>query len=390
MYYRNPRCAARSMLLALSTACMAVAAIETQALAAPASQPADTASSKGAPGTIGLVITDWRYGFYLTPNAAECSLGEQKGEPAQARAQAGYVEYLHKYGGSYDNRGPNGELANYNPQMVEDPLPFSELTTTIGYGLNLDGTSDGHSTAKTCKHEKFTDPSGEKVDNQIARVLGCVHGFRIPDNAPSFGSTELINSTVDRRLIEITGVVDERNDPDVEVAIYKGRDVIVRAAEADKFVPFQSQRIDERFPQYTSKTHGRIVDGVLITDPIPSAHIAKGNSTRDVNEYDLKDMTLRLRLTGDGAEGILAGYESIDTFWQTHSKSVVSGLSAFSSASLYKAFYRYADGYPDPATGQCTRISVTYKIKATRAMIVHSAKDHTQSSIRISRALPGR
>lgn len=349
-------------------------------LMAIASQPAAAAEAKAghASHTIGLAVTDWRNALVLTPNAEECSLGEQKGEPAQARAQEGYVDLLKRYGGSYDNRGPNGEMSQYNPYLVQDPLPFSELTTKTGYGFNLDGTSDGHATTKTCAHEKFTSPEGESVDYQLARVTGCVHGFRIPDGQPNFGSTEVVTSTINRRLIEITGVDDEMNDPDVEITIYKGRDAIVRTPVENKFVAYSSQRIDGRFPQYNGfKAHGKIVNGVLISEPFPVVLIAKGATTRDVSEYDLKDVRLRLKLTEDGAEGLLGGYESLATWWIPHSKGVTSGLSAYSSSSLYKAFMRYADGYPD-ATGQCTRISVTYRVRAVRALIVHNQKDQPQ------------
>ena len=47
-------------------------------------------------------------------------------------------------------------------------------------------------------------------------------------------------------LIEITGVDDARNDPAVEVSIYKGMDRLVRTGD-NGFVPFLSQRIDPRF-----------------------------------------------------------------------------------------------------------------------------------------------
>jgi hypothetical protein len=319
--------------------------------------------------TIGLVLTDFRFAFYQTPRLEECPAGLQPGEVAQFKAQPDPIGHLNKFGGTTQNRGPNGENANYSPLAIEDPLPFSELKTNVGYGFNLDGTADGHATPKTAAHEKFTSPEGEPVDNQMARVLGCVQGWRKNGFMAEFYSKEVETSPINRHLIEITGVDSETNDPDVEVAIYKGRDRLVRTASGS-FIPFISHRIDERYPQYMFKTHGRIVDGVLITDPIPVARLPL-LQIQIPDERHIHDLTLRLKLTANGAEGLLGGYEELATWWNVHSKSPGSDVGKYSPTALYKAAHRYADGYPDPATGQFTAISVAYQVSAVRALIVH-------------------
>jgi hypothetical protein len=189
-------------------------------------------------------------------------------------------------------------------------------------------------------------------------------------------SQEVANFPVNRHLIEITRVHDETNDPSVEVTIYKGYDRLVRTGD-DKFVPYLSQRIDERYPQYIMHTHGKIVDGVLITDPIPNALLPL-SSERIIGDREMHDLTLRLKLTRDGAEGILAGYDNWAHWYNIHSKRVVSEVGKYTSPSIYRAFMRYADGYPDPKTGQCTYISSAYKVTAVRAIIVHPTKDQHQ------------
>ena len=341
--------------------------------AAPLPQPVDAAAAAPEAGrTIGLVLTDWRYALYQTPGLTECPAGLQPGEVAQFKAQPDPLGHLHKFGGTTQNRGPNGENANYSPLAIEDPLPFNELKTKVGYGFNLDGTTDGHATPKSLAHEKFTSPEGEQVDNQMARVLGCVQGWRKNGFMAEFYSKEVETSPVNRHLIEITGVDDETNDPDVEVAIFKGRDRLVRTASG-AFVPFISHRIDERFPQYMFKTHGRIVDGVLITDPIPLARVPL-LQIQIPDERHIHDLTLRLKLTANGAEGLLGGYEELATWWNVHSKSPGSDVGKYSPTALYKAAHRYADGYPDPATGQATAISVAYQVSAVRALIVHPGR----------------
>jgi hypothetical protein len=349
---------------------------------------ADAASPQpsDASKTIGLVLTDWRYALYQTPKMEECPEGLQSGEVAQFKAQNDPVGHLNKFGGTFALRGPNGENASYSPLAVEDVLPFKELKTTVGYGFNLDGTADGHATRKTVAHEKFTSPEGEQVDNQMARVVGCVQGWRKTGFMAEFYSKEVETSPVNRHLIEITGVSDESNDPDVEVTIYKGRDRLVRTASG-AFIPFMSHRIDERFPQYILKTHGKIVDGVLITDPIPFARLPLLQIELP-NERHIHDLTLRLKLTGDGAEGLLGGYEELGSWWNNHSKGPGSDIGKYSPALIYKALHRYADGYPDPATGQPTAISVAYQVSAVRALVVHPARHEPGMVVAQSGAKP--
>ena len=187
-----------------------------------------------------------------------------------------------------------------------------------------------------------------------------------------FYSDEIETSPINRHLVEVTGVDNETNDPSVEVAIYKGRDRLVRTASGS-FIPFISNRVDERFPQFMFKTRGKIVDGVLTTEPIPLARLPL-NVIQIPGERQIHDLRLRLKLSANGAEGFLGGYENLNAWWAMHSKGpgVGSDIGSFSPAGLYRAARRYADGIPDPATGECGAISVTYKVSAVRALIVHA------------------
>jgi hypothetical protein len=321
--------------------------------------------------TIGLVLTDWRYALYQTPAKEECPDGLQAGAVEQFKAFPDPLNHLREIGGTFETRGPNGENPNFSPLKVSDPLPFKDLKTNVGYGFNLDGTGDGHATTRTLAHEKFTSPEGERVDNQMARVVGCVQGWRKTGFMAEFYSKEVETSPVNRHLIEITGVDDPTNDPDVEVFLYKGLDRLVRTASGP-FTPYMSHRIDSRFPQYIFHTHGRIVDGVLITDPIPFARLPL-LQIELVSERHIRELRLRLKLTPTGAEGFVGGYEDLDSWWNTHSKGPGSDVGKYSPVGLYQALNRYADGYPSPTTGRATAISVTYQVSAVRALIVHPA-----------------
>lgn len=336
---------------------------------------ATTATTPRASGTIGLVLTSWRYGLQETPEYKECGGKLDPGPVAQLRATPGGIERIKAEGGSFEQTGPNGETPQNNPLLFNDPLPVPELITKTAYGVNLDGTQDGRATGKTCGHEKFTSAEGEKVDNQLSRVLGCVQGYRTGGQTAEYYSQEIVTFPVNRHLIEITGVDDETNDPRVVVNIYKGYDRLVRTGD-NQFVPYLSQRIDTRYPQYTMHTTGRIVNGVLTTDPIPQA-LMPHSSQRKLADRDMRDMTLRLKLTEDGAEGILAGYDNWRHLWNAHAKRVTAELNKMSSPTIYRRFMKYADGYPD-AAGQCTHISSAYKVTAVRATIVHPGQSDTR------------
>jgi hypothetical protein len=355
-------------------------AVASYSVAAPMPQSAPSGR------TIGLVLTDWRYALHETPGLEECPDGLQPSEVLQFKAQADPVGHLQKFGGTTQNRGPNGENANYSPLAVDDPIPFKELKTRLGYGFNLDGTTDGRATSNTLAHEKFTSPEGEQVDNQMARVVGCVQGWRKNGFMAEFYSKEVETAPTNRHLIEITGVDDETNDPSVEVTLYKGRDRLVRMASGG-FIPFMSHRVDVRFPQFVLRTHGKIVNGVLITEPIALARLPL-LQIQIPEERRIRAMTLRLKLTPAGAEGLLGGYEDLAAWWNNHSKSPGSDVGRYSPAALYRALHRYADGYPDPASGQATAISVAYQVSAVRAMIVHPA--HSPPGTIVAQAGSGR
>jgi hypothetical protein len=339
------------------------------------------------PGSIGLVITGWHHALQQTPGIkAECPAGLNPDDTTNARAQPNFQELRNKYGHPF-SRGPNGELSSYSPLSIQDPIPFSELQTKTGYGLNLDGTTDGRATARSCKHEKFTSPEGEQVDNQMARVVGCTFGWRKSGFSDEFFNEEIYNNPINRILIEVTGVGDERNDPAVEVQIYKGRDRLVRDP-AGQYIPFLTQRVDEQLPEYVSRTRGKIVDGVLITEAIPRARLPL-RWIAATGERRIRDLQLRITLDGTHPSGLLAGYEDVKIWWnmqKAHSIALPAGKQ--SPASEYRALHRYADGYPDPQTGQCTAISAAYHIETVRAFIAHPAG--AQQPMRVANREPVR
>ena len=369
-------------LLSFMTACIASSAFADSPL--PATK------------TIGLVLTTWRPALRETPGGKEeCPAGfqylnrenfAQQFPTSEARAEF-EKQYVHLGPNSasgdiinpelyLQNRGPGGVQVGYNPTAVTDALPLRLVESKISYGLNLDGTKDGKPTPKTCEHEKFVSPEGEQgIDNQLYRLIGCSRGWRKGGFNVEYHGPQFMTSSIDRILIEISNVSDERNDEHVVVKLYKGIDSIPLDA-AGKPIPYLPQRIDVRFPKYMVTTTGRIVDGVLYTDPVDH-HFALLQMNHTEERF-LRSMRLRINLSDSTAEGLIAGYEDLKVWWDGYSKSysdVADAIGLWSPPAFYAGAHKLADGYPDPKTGQCTAISAAYHVDAVRAFIVQPAND---------------
>jgi hypothetical protein len=339
----------------------------------------ETASAQQAGKTLGLTFDEWSYGLYEMPGGAECPAGLQISDldmfRAQYKTEAEQNQALAKHG-FYLNRGPDGESDWLYPQLVTEPVAYREVQSKIAIGRNLDGTADGKGTGKTCPHEKFVDPQGHPgVDNQMYRVLGCHAGWKKGGFLSDFVHNLLRNEPYDRVLVEISNVHDLQNDPDVTVSFYKGRDQLIMdgGPNGGKPVPWQTQRIDDRFPEYIQSTHGRIENGVLKTDPT-NVRFAQLQVIRVPGEFRLLDMQLELRLTENGAEGVMVGYHDTDIWWKNYRKLGLGAPSVElqSGPGVYAALQRYADGRRDESTGKCTAISAAYQIHATSVLVVHN------------------
>jgi len=145
-----------------------------------------------------------------------------------------------------------------------------------------------------------------------------------------------------------------------------------------------SQRVDMRWgAKLIRQTRGKIVDSVLTTEPIAEVVIPWMNLNVPTFQI-IRDMRLQLKLTPTGAEGLIAGYADVDTWYKqlirndsTHhlSNGQISGIS------LYKALRRLADAYPDPETGANTAISTALDVKLTQVFIVHPPGEATVAGL---------
>jgi len=269
------------------------------------------------------------------------------------------------------------ESETWYPTGAEGSLPFHAATGRISYGLNLDGKVGA---------SDFTSPDGEPgIDNQLFRVLGCVIGYRAPDGVEYiFGPKAIVDSAYNRTMIELTGVDSLLDDDDVTVTVYRGLDRLLTDATGNKIMPGGSQRVDMRWGRpFIQHYRGKIVDGVLLTEP--GEFIFPWMTLRVPTYERLHDMRMRLKLTASTAEGLIAGYTDIETWYtQLIRNDSTHHLSngQMSALSLHKALHQLADAYPDPKNGANTAISSALDVKFTQVFIQHPEAAQANGAVR--------
>ena len=291
---------------------------------------------------------------------------ERRSYPEMLITQLRHVNY----------RGPNGEDVCAEPTSVKDP-PLKIVKGKYSYGINLDGNTDGATTPKTCKHTNFTGLNGETgIDNQMYRLLGCVEAWRSYGHIENNANSHRLSSGLGMILMEITDVDDLRNDDDVKVSFYRGVGSFTLDSKG-KVLPFASYEIDHEngAPRYDDTVSGRIVDGVLKTEPA-DVHVPHYGNYQYLRQL-IQDMQVDMSLDAEDGKtsGMVYGYYGVDQFY-----SYVRGMLTsfpnrhkFSCPALYVAAHELADGHPDPETGDCTTLSSAFKFDAVRAFINHPA-----------------
>jgi hypothetical protein len=364
-------------------------------------------------GKVGFVVTD--FGFALSKDADQtgaCPDGWTLGNREVYQATPDGKRHDGESEQDYTRRiaiesqklavAPNGQNLCTNPEAGRpDPNWRVVAAPNIpAYGIDLDGQDSrvkGKPAPNTCAHDDFRGFNGEKgIDNQFLRVVGCSRSYQ--------STGQSADNTIELRtgswgvLITLAGVDDIRNDPSVEVGIYANADPIQLSPTREP-VTFATYAITQD-PRFRATTHGRIVNGVLTTDPVDVRFYKVTNSM--YLERPLQDARLRVTISPDGnVEGYLAGYAPVDAIYDhqygyrsaTDGKGAPSPLrlrsgSANGNAAVnnhtcqgaYWALRMLADGHPDK-NGQCTAISTQYRIKAIPAFVVDTATKSTNAGL---------
>jgi hypothetical protein len=280
-----------------------------------------------------------------------------------------------------------------NPQSAGPDPNFRVVSgrDARGYGIDLDQrrsrASDGE--PGVCPHDDFIGTHGEQgIDNQFYRAVGCLQGYQANALGNSF-ATEMLSGSWGI-LIAVSGIDDYRNDAQVDVGFFANADPIM-LSPSRQALAYATYAIHSD-PQFQARTQGRIVDGVLTTEPVDMRFRKVTNSM--YLDRPLLDAVAQLSLGMDGKlEGYLAGYTPVVAMYDLEfafrdarngqGEPASPRLIALSSRGrslnlhytcngIYHALDRLADGHPDRATGKCTSISTQYRVRAIPAFVVEA------------------
>ncbi len=346
--------------------------LATVALAAIMTAPAAMADDTAPPGrTIGYVVTGLYWAVHQSADGkAECPNGVNDGPREHFKAlfpddgtKRPLIETQIKR-----------EADGYFPELTAEPFTFHLSQSKIAKGLNLDGKVDG---------DDFLSPDGQKgVDNQLFRVLGCVRGYRAPDgDAYFFDNNALITDRYNRWLFELTDVDSLVNDDDVTVTTYRGLDGLMKTADGNGMLVGGSQVVDVKWGgRYVAKLKGKIVDGVLTTEPTDI--IFPWGTFGIPTDREMREMRMNVKLVPTGGSGLIAGYTDLENWYRQTLRSSSTHHQAYGQVSLpsvYRALRAAADGHPDPKTGANTTLSSALDVTLTQVHIIHPDRPVAQA-----------
>jgi hypothetical protein len=353
---------------------------------------------------LGFVIS--HFGMALSGPAGEtgaCPQGMTRG-PAEifaatpdARRRKGESddEYSHRLErGAFSIIFRNGQNMCTNPQAGGPDPNFHTVTgrDVPAAGIDLDGQLShvgGPVAPGTCGHDDFRGTDGQRdVDNQFFRLVGCSKAYQPTGNPDGLDASMFAGEW--GILITLSGVDNLENDADVEVGIYANADPI-QLSPARKPLAYATYTTDSD-PRFRATTHGRIVNGKLMTDPVNVRFHYVVNSM--YLERPLDHARLFMTVNPDGTlDGILGGYTPTEALYdfsygfrsakdangQPADQRLVAGSSAGASRVLghtcngaYYALQGLADGDRNPTTGRCESVSTQYELKAIQAFVVNA------------------
>lgn len=270
-----------------------------------------------------------------------------------------FAEYA-TYRGRIDGQPVN---VYHHPLSVPDPI-IKLAQGKEAFGFDLDGKDGPY---------KWVDPlTGEKeVNNAAARVFGCFDRTRGTLDAPptnwsvrwgyyNWGHTWLI----------AVKAKNFQNDDDVQVSFYRGMQPPVKNSSGyQRYVTYQ---VDPDPRIQSNQFKGKIKNGMFVSDaPVHFWMIA---SPRLQPEFDFKAARLRLSFKPDDTmEGFLGGFLPITMVYFPFGDYAAGAEfnGGMDIPGVYYALKRMADTDidKDRKTGERTRISQTYLIRAVPAFL---------------------
>lgn len=355
-------------------------------------------------GRAGFVVSDIKYVLAddadktgacpqgMSRNVEEIFALTAEGKRRKGESDEAYAKRLND-GGKKLSTAPNGQNVCMNPEAAAPDPNFRTIkSTSIPIdGIDIDGVDSRADapTPRSCPHQDAVGKQGQRgVDNQFARVVGCGRSYQSTGQSNGYAIEMLTGAW--GILISLDGVDDVRNDDSVEVGIYANADPI-QLSPTRMPLPYATYAMDQD-PRFRAKTHGRIKDGVLTTDPVDVRFHTITNSLH--MERAMNHARLQMTLAKDGTlSGYLAGYTPVETmydyqFGYRHGKNAkgepgplplrlgtgngAARVLGYTCPGVYYALYDYADGDPDQ-NGRCTSISTQYFVSAIPAFVVDAA-----------------
>jgi hypothetical protein len=169
-------------------------------------------------------------------------------------------------------------------------------------------------------------------------------------------------------LIEIEGIDDPRNDPEVTVKFFRAVEPAMRdlKTEAQPDATFRAESNSRSW----NLVKGHIRDGVILTETFDFRMIGDPFHIPNV-EFDRAKVRLQILPNGE-LKGFVGGYTPfvhIYMVWALVGTLAESMLSV-DLPGFYYALRRLADSHPDPKTGINMNISSTFTIEAVPAFII--------------------
>ncbi len=277
--------------------------------------------------------------------------------------------------------GPNGTNICTNPDMFERPL-IRTVQSKYSWGFDLDGDGGkGSADPDSCPQKDFETPTGEAgIDNQEYRAMGCKAVWRGEEGLQAeadVGLRQFMASGEWTQVILLRGVNSLDNDPDVEV-IYANTPDRPVTDNTGKFLPGVSFTISDTPPRDRNVLKGRIIDGVLTTQPkdIKLAQTWGQGGARDIrgnrSKHDFRKGRLRLAFQPDGSlTGMAGGYRPVFDSIQSpgiggFGSAVVAGIDC---AAELRTLRHLADGLKNPKTGKCEGVSTAMQLVAIPAFV---------------------
>lgn len=278
----------------------------------------------------------------------------------------------------YKDKGMNVPFDCENPAGHEGPALLTLQGTHPVPGLDLDGSLDADTRRSTvCPHEEFMSVDGKPgVDNQFWRTFGCIRGFQKGDGIDLYTPLAIRTGSL-TILMEVMGLDDRVNDPEVEVRIYSSEEsvplnLLAQVDHDGSLLVHPDKRFhSDRFPGY-------VKEGVLYAGPVDFRLELKVQVVD--SEFYFRDAVFELEFLPDGgARGTMGGYWDVASVYDVmggHGQArAASQALGFTCPALYDGLHAMADGHKDPSTGNCTSLSTAMRLEAVPAFVIHPQED---------------